>query len=262
MTIEKQTVPCCLNVVWDENGKLKAPRSTNRTSSATMASSSVSNRGDAQPVSCSITKGVDVAGIIGRIGQDAIALAESNTYELRAALATCSPHRRADGFSLASPRLMPKSNAAGRNRGVESAETHSARATAALLDRHAASWSTQLDAIAPRCQQAGARGSRAARHALTRAITRSSQWCSRRSAGRMEVDTAGRFGVNGRHRWWGRHNVGQQIWMALAGTTWDGGATTGDSNTNVLGWRFADRRPDKRRHPVSASQTSERRNRP
>ena len=87
MTIEKQTVPYCLNVVWDENGKLKGAAFYEQDIIRDDGVIISAKQGDAQPVAVLDHKGVDVAGIIGRIGQDAIALAESKDVELRAALA-------------------------------------------------------------------------------------------------------------------------------------------------------------------------------
>lgn len=87
MTIEKQTVPYCLNVVWDENGKLKGAAFYEQDVIRDDGVIISVKQGDAQPVAVLDHKGVDVAGIIGRIGQDAIALAESKDAELRAAQA-------------------------------------------------------------------------------------------------------------------------------------------------------------------------------
>ena len=87
MTIEKQTVPYCLNVVWDETGKLKGAAFYEQDIIRDDGVIISAKQGDAQPVAVLDHKGVDVAGIIGRIGQDAIALAESKDAELRAALA-------------------------------------------------------------------------------------------------------------------------------------------------------------------------------
>ena len=87
MTIEKQTVPYCLNVVWDETGKLKGAAYYEQDVIRDDGVIISAKQGDAQPVAVLDHKGVDVAGIIGRIGQDAIALAESKDAELRAALA-------------------------------------------------------------------------------------------------------------------------------------------------------------------------------
>jgi hypothetical protein len=87
MTIEKQTVPYCLNVVWDENGKLKGAAFYEQDVLRDDGVIISVKQGDAQPVAVLDHKGVDVAGIIGRIGKDAIALAESKDAELRAALA-------------------------------------------------------------------------------------------------------------------------------------------------------------------------------
>ena len=87
MTIEKQTVPYCLNVIWDESGKLKGAAFYEQDVIRDNGVIISVKQGDAQPVAVLDHKGVDVAGIIGRIGQDAIALAESKDVELRAALA-------------------------------------------------------------------------------------------------------------------------------------------------------------------------------
>ena len=87
MTIEKQTVPYCLNVVWDETGKLKGAAFYEQDVLRDDGAIISVKQGDAQPVAVLDHKGVDVAGIIGRIGQDAIALAESKDAELRAAQA-------------------------------------------------------------------------------------------------------------------------------------------------------------------------------
>lgn len=87
MTIEKQTVPYCLNVVWDETGKLKGAAYYEQDVIRDDGVIISVKQGDAQPVAGLDHKGVDVAGIIGRIGQDAIALAESKDAELRAAQA-------------------------------------------------------------------------------------------------------------------------------------------------------------------------------
>ncbi len=87
MTIEKQTVPYCLNVVWDENGKLKGAAFYEQDVIRDDGVIISVKQGDAQPVAVLDHKGVDVTGIIGRLGQDAIALAESKDVELRAALA-------------------------------------------------------------------------------------------------------------------------------------------------------------------------------
>ena len=87
MTIEKQTVPYCLNVVWDETGKLKGAAFYEQDVIRDDGVIISVKQGDAQPVAVLDHKGVDVAGIIGRIGQDAIALAESKDAELRTAQA-------------------------------------------------------------------------------------------------------------------------------------------------------------------------------
>ena len=87
MTIEKQTVPFCLNVVWDESGKLKGAAFYEQDVIRDDGNIISVKQGDAQPVAVLDHKGVDVEGIIGRIGRDAIALAESKDAELRAAQA-------------------------------------------------------------------------------------------------------------------------------------------------------------------------------
>jgi len=87
MTIEKQTVPFCLNVVWDETGKLKGAAYYEQDVIRDDGVIISVKQGDAQPVAVLDHKGVDVEGIIGRIGKDAIALAESKDVELRTALA-------------------------------------------------------------------------------------------------------------------------------------------------------------------------------
>ena len=87
MTIKKQTVPYCLNVVWDETGKLKGAAFYEQDVIRDDGVIISVKQGDAQPVAVLDHKGVDVTGIIGRLGQDAIALAESKDVELRAALA-------------------------------------------------------------------------------------------------------------------------------------------------------------------------------
>ena len=87
MTIEKQTVPYCLNVVWDETGKLKGAAFYEQDVIRDDGAIISVKQGDAQPVAVLDHKGVDVEGIIGRIGKDAIALAESKDVELRTALA-------------------------------------------------------------------------------------------------------------------------------------------------------------------------------
>ena len=85
MTIEKQTVPYCLNVVWDENGELKGAAFYEQDVIRDDGVIISVKQGDAQPVAVLDHKGIDVTGVIGRIGQDAIALAESKDAELRAA---------------------------------------------------------------------------------------------------------------------------------------------------------------------------------
>ena len=87
MTIEKQTVPYCLNVIWEESGKLKGAAFYEQDVIRDDGVIISAKQGDAQPVAVLDHKGVDVTDIIGRIGQDAIALAESKDAELRAALA-------------------------------------------------------------------------------------------------------------------------------------------------------------------------------
>jgi len=87
MAIEKQTVPYCLNVVWDETGKLKGAAFYEQDVIRDDGAIISVKQGDAQPVAVLDHKGVDVEDIIGRIGKDAIALAESKDAELRTALA-------------------------------------------------------------------------------------------------------------------------------------------------------------------------------
>jgi len=150
MTIEKQTVPYCLNVVWDENGKLKGAAFYEQDVIRDDGVIISVKQGDAQPVAVLDHKGVDVAGIIGRIGQDAIALAESKDVELRAALA--------DVQSLTSERddLQSRVTALDAEANALRAEIEALKApkpilrvpTAALLivmERH--ELTTQLNAI-------------------------------------------------------------------------------------------------------------------
>ena len=87
MTIEKQTVPCCLNVVWDENGKLKGAAFYEQDVIRDNGVIISVKQGDAQPVAVLDHKGVDVTGIIGKIGVAAVALAEQKDAELRTAQA-------------------------------------------------------------------------------------------------------------------------------------------------------------------------------
>ena len=150
MTIEKQTVPYCLNVVWDETGKLKGAAYYEQDVVRDNGVIISVKQGDAQPVAVLDHKGVDVAGIIGRIGQDAIALAESKDVELRAALA--------DVQSLTSERddLQSRVTALDAEANALRAEIEALKApkpilrvpTAALLivmERH--ELTTQLNAI-------------------------------------------------------------------------------------------------------------------
>ena len=66
-------------------------------------------QGDAQPVAVLDHKGVDVAGIIGRIGQDAIALAESKTPNCAPHKPTCSASPASEtAIKTASLLSMPK----------------------------------------------------------------------------------------------------------------------------------------------------------
>ena len=87
MTIEKQTVPYCLNVVWDENGKLKGAAFYEQDVIRDDGVIISVKQGDAQPVAVLDHKGVDVTGIIGKIGVAAVALAEQKDAELRTAQA-------------------------------------------------------------------------------------------------------------------------------------------------------------------------------
>ena len=66
MTIEKQTVPYCLNVVWDENGKLKGAAFYEQDVIRDDGVIISVKQGDAQPVAVLDHKGVDVTGIIGQ----------------------------------------------------------------------------------------------------------------------------------------------------------------------------------------------------
>ncbi len=112
MTIEKQTVPYCLNVVWDENGKLKGAAFYEQDVIRDNGNIISVKQGDAQPVAMLDHKGVDVAGIIGRIGQDAIALAESKDAELRTALADVQRlNGERDGYQARVAALDAEANA-------------------------------------------------------------------------------------------------------------------------------------------------------
>ena len=112
MTIEKQTVPYCLNVAWDENGKLKGAAYYEQDVIRDDGVIISAKQGDAQPVAVLDHKGVDVAGIIGRIGQDAIALAESKDAELRAAQADVQRLTGArDGYQARVVALDAEANA-------------------------------------------------------------------------------------------------------------------------------------------------------
>jgi len=112
MTIEKQTVPYCLNVVWDETGKLKGAAYYEQDVIRDDGVIISVKQGDAQPVAVLDHKGVDVAGIIGRIGKDAIALAESKDAELRAALADVqSITGERDGYQARVAALDAEANA-------------------------------------------------------------------------------------------------------------------------------------------------------
>ena len=112
MTIKKQTVPYCLNVVWDETGKLKGAAFYEQDVIRDNGNIISVKQGDAQPVAMLDHKGVDVAGIIGRIGQDAIALAESKDAELRTALADVQRlNGERDGYQARVAALDAEANA-------------------------------------------------------------------------------------------------------------------------------------------------------
>ena len=150
MTIEKQTVPYCLNVVWDENGKLKGAAFYEQDVIRDDGVIISVKQGDAQPVAVLDHKGVDVAGIIGRIGQDAIALAESKDVELRAALADVQRITgERDGLQSRVAALDAEANALrAENEALKAPKPILRVPTAALLivmERH--ELTTQLDAI-------------------------------------------------------------------------------------------------------------------
>ena len=150
MTIEKQTVPYCLNVVWDENGKLKGAAFYEQDVIRDDGVIISVKQGDAQPVAVLDHKGVDVAGIIGRIGQDAIALAESKDAELRAAQADVQRLTgERDGYQARVAALDAEANALRAEIEALKAPKPILRVpTAALLivmERH--ELTTQLNAI-------------------------------------------------------------------------------------------------------------------
>ena len=150
MTIEKQTVPYCLNVVWDENGKLKGAAFYEQDVIRDDGVIISVKQGDAQPVAVLDHKGVDVAGIIGRIGQDAIALAESKDVELRAALADVQRITgERDGLQSRVAALDAEANALrAENEALKAPKPILRVPTAALLivmERH--ELTTQLNAI-------------------------------------------------------------------------------------------------------------------
>lgn len=112
MTIEKQTVPYCLNIVWDESGKLKGAAYYEQDIIRDDGVIISAKQGDAQPVAVLDHKGVDVTDIIGRIGQDAIALAESKDAELRAAQADMQRiTEERDGYQARVTALDAEANA-------------------------------------------------------------------------------------------------------------------------------------------------------
>ena len=150
MTIEKQTVPYCLNVVWDETGKLKGAAFYEQDVIRDDGVIISVKQGDAQPVAVLDHKGVDVAGIIGRTGQDAIALAESKDAELRTALADVQRLTgERDGLQSRVAALDAEANALrAENEALKAPKPILRVPTAALLiviERRGLT--TQLDAI-------------------------------------------------------------------------------------------------------------------
>ena len=150
MTIEKQTVPCCLNVVWDENGKLKGAAFYEQDVIRDDGVIISVKQGDAQPVAVLDHKGVDVTGIIGKIGVAAVALAEQKDAELRAAQADVQRLTgERDGYQARVAALDSEANALRAEIEALKAPKPILRVpTAALLivmERH--ELTTQLDAI-------------------------------------------------------------------------------------------------------------------
>jgi len=150
MALEKQTVPYCLNVVWDENGKLKGAAFYEQDVIRDDGVIISVKQGDAQPVAVLDHKGVDVTGIISRIGQDAIALAESKDVELRAALADVQRITgERDGYHARIVALDAEANALrAENEALKAPKPILRVPTAALLivmERH--ELTTQLNAI-------------------------------------------------------------------------------------------------------------------
>ena len=150
MTIEKQTVPYCLNVVWDENGKLKGAAFYEQDVIRDDGVIISVKQGDAQPVAVLDHKGVDVTGIIGKIGVAAVALAEQKDAELRAAQADVQRLTgERDGYQARVAALDSEANALRAEIEALKAPKPILRVpTAALLivmERH--ELTTQLDAI-------------------------------------------------------------------------------------------------------------------
>ena len=150
MTIEKQTVPYCLNVVWDENGKLKGAAFYEQDVIRDDGVIISVKQGDAQPVAVLDHKGVDVTGIIGKIGVAAVALAEQKDAELRAAQADVQRLTgERDGYQARVAALDSEANALRAEIEALKAPKPILRVpTAALLivmERH--ELTTQLNAI-------------------------------------------------------------------------------------------------------------------
>lgn len=82
MSITKNTLPQCLYVVWDEQGNLKGAAFYEQTIVRDGEQILSVTQGDAQPVAILGQRGIDITGIIGRIGQDALVLAEAKAADL------------------------------------------------------------------------------------------------------------------------------------------------------------------------------------
>ena len=150
MTIEKQTVPYCLNVVWDESGKLKGAAFYEQDVIRDDGVIISVKQGDAQPVSVLGQKGIDLDGIIGKIGVAAVALAESKDAELRAAQADVQRLTvERDGYQARVVALDAEANALrAENEALKAPKPILRVPTAALLivmERH--ELTTQLNAI-------------------------------------------------------------------------------------------------------------------
>lgn len=87
MALEKKTVPYCLNVVWDELGNLRGAAFYENELVVDGDTIVSAKQGNAQPVAILGQKGIDINGLIGKIGADAIALAEQKAALLDTALA-------------------------------------------------------------------------------------------------------------------------------------------------------------------------------